>query len=87
MVIHALNQPDSEVKTNLLNVLGMGEEASSEMIEQGIESLSQLGSIDYARDKANQYHEKAHACLDRLPDGPAMLALRELTDLQLKRLS
>ena len=87
MVIHALNQPDSEVKNNLLNVLGMGEAASSEMIEQGIESLSQLGSIAYARDKANQYHKKAHACLDRLPDGPAMLALRELTDLQLKRLS
>ena len=87
MVIHALNQPDSEVKNNLLNVLGMAEAASSEMIEQGIESLSQLGSIAYARDKANQYHKKAHACLDRLPDGPAMLALRELTDLQLKRLS
>ena len=87
MVIHALNQPDSEVKNNLLNVLGMGEEASSEMIQQGVESLSQLGSIAYARDKANHYHKKAHACLDRLPDGPGMLALRELTDLQLKRLS
>jgi geranylgeranyl diphosphate synthase type I len=87
MVIHALNQPDSEVKNNLLNVLGMGEAASSEMIQQGVESLNQLGSITYARDKANHYHKNAHACLDRLPDGPAMLALRELTDLQLKRLS
>jgi geranylgeranyl diphosphate synthase type I len=87
MVIHALNQPESEVKSNLLNVLGMGEEASSEMIQQGVESLKQLGSIEYAREKANYYHKNAHACLDRIPDGPAMLALRELTDLQLKRLS
>ena len=87
MVIHALNQPESEVKSNLLNVLGMGEEASSEMIQQGVESLNQLGSIEYAREKANFYHKNAHACLDRIPDGPAMLALRELTDLQLKRLS
>ncbi|RJU95637.1 MAG: polyprenyl synthetase family protein, partial [Candidatus Poseidoniales archaeon] len=53
----------------------------------GVESLKQLGSIEYAREKANYYHKNAHACLDRLPDGPAMLALRELTDLQLKRLS
>lgn len=87
MVIHALNQPDSEVKNNLLNVLGKGEAATPEMIQQGVESLSQLGSIEYARNKANQYHKNAHACLDRLPDSPAMLALRELTDLQLKRLS
>ncbi|MGB2037147.1 MAG: isopentenyl-diphosphate delta-isomerase [Candidatus Poseidoniaceae archaeon] len=87
MVIHALNQPDSEVKNNLLNVLGKGEAATPEMIQQGVESLSQLGSIEYARNKANQYHKNAHACLDRLPDSPAMLALRELTDLQLKRLN
>ncbi len=87
MVIHALNQPESEVKNNLLDVLGMGEGASAEMIQQGVESLNQLGSIEYARDKANHYHKNAHACLDRIPDGPAMLALRELTDLQLKRLS
>ena len=57
------------------------------MIQQGVESLKQLGSIEYAREKANFYHKNAHACLDRIPDGPAMLALRELTDLQLKRLS
>ena len=87
MVIHALNQPESEVKNNLLNVLGMGEGASDDMIRLGVESLNQLGSIEYAREKANHYHKNAHACLDRLPDGPAMLALRELTDLQLKRLS
>ena len=87
MVIHALNQPDSEVKNNLLDVLGKGEAATPEMIQQGVESLSQLGSIEYARNKANQYHKNAHACLDRLPDSPAMLALRELTDLQLKRLN
>ena len=60
MVIHALNQPDSEVKTNLLNVLGMGEEASSEMIEQGIESLRQLGSIAKEQNKENKKHKNAH---------------------------
>lgn len=87
MVIHALSQPDSEVKSRLLSVLGTCENATEDMIKDGVEALNELGSINYARAKANEYHQHAHACLDRLPDGPAMLALRELTDLQLKRLS
>ena len=87
MVIHALSQPDSEVKSRLLSVLGKCEDATELMVQDGIAALDELGSIDYARERANEYHQHAHACLDRLPDGPAMLALRELTDLQLKRLS
>jgi geranylgeranyl diphosphate synthase type I len=87
MVIHALQQPESDVKSRLLAVLGKCEDATEEMIQDGIAALDGLGSIDYARAKANEYHQHAHACLNRLPDGPAMLALRELTDLQLKRLS
>lgn len=87
MVIHALSQPDSEVKSRLLSVLGKCEDATESMVKDGIAALDELGSIDYARERANEYHQHAHACLDRLPDGPAMLALRELTDLQLKRLS
>ena len=86
MVIHALGQPDSEPKSRLMSVLGTCEEATEEMIQDGIKALEELGSIEYARTKANEYHQRAHACLDRIPDGPAMLALRELTDLQLKRL-
>ena len=37
--------------------------------------------------KAEMYHQNAHACLDRLPDSPALLALRELTDYQLNEIS
>ena len=87
MVIHALSQPDSEAKSRLLSVLGKCEDATEAMVQDGIVALDELGSIAYARERANEYHQHAHACLDRLPDGPAMLALRELTDLQLKRLS
>jgi len=87
MVIHALSQPDSDVKSRLTSVLGKCEDATQEMIQDGIAALDELGSINYARAKANEYHQLAHSCLDRLPDVPAMIALRELTDLQLKRLS
>jgi geranylgeranyl diphosphate synthase type I len=87
MVIHALAQPDSEDKSTLLAALGKGENASAEAIEAALAALGNLGSIDYAKQRAIEYHAKAHACLDRVPQGPSMRALRELTDFQLNRIS
>ena len=87
MVIHALAQPDSDNKTTLLAALGKGEEASDEAIAAALEALGNSGSIDYAKQRAVEYHAKAHACLDRIPQGPSLRALRELTDFQLKRIS
>jgi geranylgeranyl diphosphate synthase type I len=87
MVIHALAQNDSEDLNNLKSVLGKGEAATQDEIDLGLLALNNIGSVDYARKKAEMYHSKAHACLDRLPDSPAILALRELTDYQLKRIS
>ena len=87
MVIHALRQPESETKSILLSVLGKGDAASQEEIDAGLKALADLGSIQYARDRAESYHAKAHDCLNQLPDGPALRALRELTDFQLVRIS
>ena len=87
MVIHALSQSDSSELDNLKAVLGKGEDATQEQIDLGLLALNKIGSVDYAKKKAEMYHSKAHACLDRLPDSPAILALRELTDYQLKRIS
>ncbi len=50
-------------------------------------SLFVVTKIQYARERAEMYHSNAHACLDRLPENPALIALRELTDYQLKRIS
>ncbi|MDG1539883.1 MAG: isopentenyl-diphosphate delta-isomerase [Candidatus Poseidonia sp.] len=86
MVIHALQQPDSKAKEVLLNVLGKGEDVAPEDLQAGLDALEELGSIAYAREKAVAYHAEAHECLDRLGDGPAMVALRELTDFQLARI-
>ena len=86
MVIHALDQPPSNSKDDLMAVLGKGDDVSAEQVLLAHKALEDLGSIDYARSKAESYHRKAHDCLDRLPDSPAMRALRELTDYQLKRI-
>ena len=86
MVIHALKQPPSDSKDDLLAVLGKGENVTAEQVAKGHQALHDLGSIDYAKAKAESYHRKAHDCLDRIPESPALLALRELTDYQLNRI-
>ncbi len=87
MVIHALAQDDSKYLDDLKAVLGKGESATESEIELGLIALDKLGSIEYAKNRAEMYHSKAHSCLDRLPDNPALKALRELTDYQLNRIS
>tara|TARA_S200000501_G_scaffold119483_1_gene112295 strand:- start:5936 stop:7693 length:1758 start_codon:yes stop_codon:yes gene_type:complete len=87
MVIHALSQEDSQSQRDLLAVLGKGESATQQEIDIGLKALDDLGSIQYARERAEMYHSNAHAQLDRLPQTPALIALRELTDYQLKRIS
>ena len=87
MVIHALSQEDSQSQRDLLAVLGKGESATQQEIDIGLKALDDLGSIQYARERAEMYHSNAHAQLDRLPQSPALIALRELTDYQLKRIS
>ena len=86
MIIHALRQPDGPVKDRLSAVLGKGDSVKAEALADGLAALSELGSVDYAKTMAEEFHKKAHACLDRLEDNPALRALRELTDFQLARL-
>ena len=86
MVIHALSQPESDAKNRLLLSLGKGESVDDVTLQSSLDALSELGSINYAKTKAEHYHRLAHNCLDRIPDGPGLRALRELTDFQLSRI-
>ena len=86
MVIHALRQPSSQAKDDLLAVLGKGDNVTAEQVARGHQALHDLGSIEYAKAKAEAYHRKAHDCLDRISENPALRALRELTDYQLNRI-
>mgnify|MGYP001163813006 CR=1 FL=1 len=86
MIIHALRQPDGPVKDRLLAVLGKGDSVEPEALADGLAALAELGSVDYAKTMAEDFHKEAHACLARLEDNPALRALRELTDFQLARL-
>jgi len=87
MVIHALRQPDSPTKQRLMAVLGKGDAVDAAGLADGLLALNELGSVAYAKEKAEAYHQEAHDCLDKLPASTALRALRELTDFQLARLS
>ena len=87
MIIHAMNQNDSHAKRELMNILGKGGSVSSSEILSAIDALNALGSIEYARAKAMEYHKLAHECLNGLEESKSLDILRELTDLQLTRLS
>jgi len=87
MVIHALEQSDSPAKRDVLAALGKGEEVDAEILAKGLAGLHEIGSVAYARERAEEYHSIAHACLNKLPGDGDLTALRELTDFQLMRLS
>lgn len=86
MIIHALAQPDQPAKDRLLMALGQGENVDEQTLSEALTALDELGSIQYARQRAEAFHQEAHDCLDKLAENPAMRALRELTDFQLARL-
>ena len=86
MIIHALSQPDQPAKDRLLKALGKGETVSEAALTDALNALEELGSIQYARQRAEAFHQEAHDCLNRLHETPALRALRELTDFQLARL-
>ncbi len=67
-------------------VFGAGE-CSDEDLAQAVSELESSGSIDYAKQRAMNYHSLAHRHLDVLNDSPALSILRELTDFQLTRIN
>ena len=86
MAIHALRQPESEAKSAFLAAYNKGDECPKDIRDAAHQALHDLGSIAYAKQRAIDYHSAAHAILDKLPDRPGLEVLRELTDLQLKRM-
>jgi geranylgeranyl pyrophosphate synthase len=67
-------------------VFGTGE-CNDEDLAQAVSELESSGSIDYAKQRAMNYHSLAHRCLNALDDSPALAILRELTDFQLTRIN
>jgi geranylgeranyl diphosphate synthase type I len=84
IAIHAL-ECDSALPM-FSKVFGTGE-CNDEDLAEAVSELESSGSIDYAKQRAMNYHSLAHSCLNALDDSPALSILRELTDFQLTRIN
>ncbi len=87
IAIHALGLEPSNLPTFHEVFSSRNEDTPRETLDEVLSELQASGSIDYAKDRAMSFHQKAHACLDKLPDSPALSILRQLTDWQLIRIS
>jgi geranylgeranyl diphosphate synthase type I len=87
IAIHALGL-DPENLPIFHQVFSSGnEDTPREALDEVLRELQTAGSIDYAKNRAMGFHQQAHACLDKLPESPALSILRQLTDWQLIRIS
>ncbi len=87
IAIHALKQDDKKLN-QFHQLFGCRDEtATREDLDAVIDELIEVGSIDYARNKALEFNKKAHSYLDSLPESEALQILRKLTDWQLVRIS
>ena len=87
IAIHALNQKSDKLN-KFQELFGCGNDSIERNdLDAVINELLEVGSIDYARDKALEFNKKAHSFLDVLPESEALNILRQLTDWQLVRIS
>ncbi|UPM43756.1 polyprenyl synthetase family protein [Halocatena salina] len=69
MVIHAANNASPQEVARMENIL-WADENTTEEIETVVELLYETGSVDYAREKAQQLSNDARACLQQLDLDP-----------------
>lgn len=87
IAIHAFNQDPAQLQ-QFHRIFGCADDSiTTEDLDLVINELFNAGSIDYARNKAMEFNNKAHSYLDTLPQSEAVSILRELTDWQLVRIS
>ncbi|MFP4169651.1 MAG: polyprenyl synthetase family protein [Methanomassiliicoccales archaeon] len=86
IVLHALENGSREQRSRLKELLG-SREASEEEVEEAIDLLEEIGSIEYARNMAMEYVEKARRCLDCLPPSDHREIMDELVIYSAKRKS
>jgi geranylgeranyl diphosphate synthase type I len=79
IVLHALQHAGEADRKRLLDALGKVD-ASEEAVDAAVEALYASGSISYAREKAEEYENRALDELGLLPETEAKQHLRGLVD-------
>lgn len=84
IAVHCLNNASGENKKLLDKIFG-NLKASDKEVKQVYNLFKTVGSIEYAKNTALKYCEKAKESLDILPDSDAKQILLELADYSIKR--
>lgn len=80
IVVHALEKASKNQKKRILETLGDGS-ASPERIRETVELIDSLGAIDYAKEVAEKYIERAKEALASFPASEDREDLISLSDL------
>ena len=84
IMIHALANADEEQMKVLKNAVGV-EGASKDEIDAVVKTLSEIGSIQYAKDEAEKYTASAFESIKAIPDGPSKQDLIDLVNYFVQR--
>jgi len=84
ILIDAQNKASKEQKMKIERVIG-NENAEKKEIEEAIETLKSIGSIEYTLNKSLNYVEKAKTTLRNLPESKTVNDLKDLVDYFVKR--
>ncbi|WP_457614537.1 polyprenyl synthetase family protein [Methanopyrus sp.] len=84
IIIKGLEIADEEQRERILSVLG-NENASREDVREVIQILEELGAIDYAKERAREYANRAKAALRKLPENEHREFLEKLADFVVER--
>jgi len=85
IVLHCLENltQDEEARQEFLNILGNGE-ATDEQIKRAVDILNSTGSIQYAKDYAKSFGEKALEKLKVLPDNESRIILENFANFMVE---
>ncbi len=84
IIVHALKKGDDRQRKTILDSLGNAK-SSDEQIHEAIDTLKEIGSIEYSRAHAERLVQVAKAELDSFPDSDVKRVLFELADFFIAR--
>ena len=84
MVVHALANANENNKKIMMRIVG-NTKATQEDVFQVIDIFKEIGSIDFAQNKLEEYRNRARSCLEVLKESESKEVLEGLADYSVTR--
>lgn len=83
-LIYALRNTDTKTRKSIINKIKK-RSTDNEVVKEVIAFVHQSGGIEYAKEKMQEYHNKAIELLTELPESPARTSILELLKYVIER--